>query len=170
MSKDTSYWGNVLKNPKYSQPNADTESLKVDGINDEVPLGQTMSGLDSSLESAAHADQLNRCHARQGHGYAAEQVNDGIDTIFGRDARIVGNDNAKNGADRMVDGQFIQTKYCQDARTSVNAGFENGGQGSYRYLDKNGNPMQLEVPSDQYDEAVRCMEQKIKEGKVPGVS
>ena len=70
----------------------------------------------------------------------------------------------------MVDGQFIQTKYCQDARTSVNAGFENGGQGSYRYLDKNGNPMQLEVPSDQYDEAVRCMEQKIKEGKVPGVS
>lgn len=170
MSKDTSYWGNVLKNPKYNKPKADTESLKVDGINDEVPLGQTMSGLDSSLESAAHADQLNRFHATQGHGYAAEQVNDGIDTIFGRDAKIVGNDNAKNGADRMVDGQFIQTKYCQDARTSVNAGFENGGQGSYRYLDKNGNPMQLEVPSDQYDEAVRCMEQKIKEGKVPGVS
>lgn len=170
MSKDTSYWGNVLKNPKYNKPKADTESLKVDGINDEVPLGQTMSGLDSSLESAAHADQLNRFHATQGHGYAAEQVNNGIDTIFGRNAKIVGNDNAKNGADRMVDGQFIQTKYCQDARTSVNAGFENGGQGSYRYLDKNGNPMQLEVPSDQYDEAVRCMEQKIKEGKVPGVS
>lgn len=170
MDKNTVYWGNALKNPKYNKPKADTESLKVDGINDEVPLGQTMSGLDSSLESAAHADQLNRFHATQGHGYAAEQVNDGIDTIFGRDAKIVGNDNAKNGADRMVDGQFIQTKYCQDARTSVNAGFENGGQGSYRYLDKNGNPMQLEVPSNQYDEAVRCMERKIKEGKVPGVS
>ena len=170
MDKNTVYWGNALKNPKYNKSKADTESLKVDGINDEVPLGQTMSGLDSSLESAAHADQLNRFHATQGHGYAAEQVNDGIDSIFGRDAKIVGNDNAKNGADRMVDGQFIQTKYCQDARTSVNAGFENGGQGSYRYLDKNGNPMQLEVPSDQYDEAVRCMEQKIKEGKVPGVS
>lgn len=170
MSKDTSYWGNALKNPKYNKPKADTESLKVDGINDEIPLGQTMSRLDSSLESAAHADRLNRLHATQGHGYAAEQVNDGIDTLFGRDARILGDDNAKNGADRMVDGKFIQTKYCQDARTSVNAGFENGGQGSYRYLDKNGNPMQLEVPSDQYDEAVRCMEQKIKEGKVPGVS
>lgn len=170
MDKNTVYWGNALKNPKYNKPNADTESLKVDGINDEVPLGQTMSGLDSSLESAAHADRLNRLHARQGHGYAAEQANDGIDTLFGRNARILGDDNAKNGADRMVDGQFIQTKYCQDARTSVNAGFENGGQGSYRYLDKNGNPMQLEVPSDQYDEAVRCMEQKIKEGKVPGVS
>lgn len=170
MDKNTVYWGNALKNPKYNKPKADTESLKVDGINDEVPLGQTMSGLDSSLESAAHADRLNRLHARQGHGYAAEQANDGIDTLFGRNARILGDDNAKNGADRMVDGQFIQTKYCQDARTSVNAGFENGGQGSYRYLDKNGNPMQLEVPSDQYDEAVRCMEQKIKEGKVPGVS
>lgn len=170
MDKNTVYWGNALKNPKYNKPKADTESLKVDGINDEVPLGQTMSGLDSSLESAAHADRLNRFHATQGHGYAAEQANDGIDTLFGRNARILGDDNAKNGADRMVDGQFIQTKYCQDARTSVNAGFENGGQGSYRYLDKNGNPMQLEVPSDQYDEAVRCMEQKIKEGKVPGVS
>lgn len=170
MDKNTVYWGNALKNPKYNKPKADTESLKVEGINDEVPLGQTMSGLDSSLESAAHADRLNRLHARQGHGYAAEQANDGIDTLFGRNARILGDDNAKNGADRMVDGQFIQTKYCQDARTSVNAGFENGGQGSYRYLDKNGNPMQLEVPSDQYDEAVRCMEQKIKEGKVPGVS
>lgn len=170
MDKNTVYWGNALKNPKYNKPKADTESLKVDGINDEVPLGQTMSGLDSSLESAAHVDRLNRLHARQGHGYAAEQANDGIDTLFGRNARILGDDNAKNGADRMVDGQFIQTKYCQDARTSVNAGFENGGQGSYRYLDKNGNPMQLEVPSDQYDEAVRCMEQKIKEGKVPGVS
>lgn len=170
MDKNTVYWGNALKNSKYNKPKADTESLKVDGINDEVPLGQTMSGLDSSLESAAHADRLNRLHARQGHGYAAEQVNDGIDTLFGRNARILGDDNAKNGADRMVDGQFIQTKYCQDARTSVNAGFENGGQGSYRYLDKNGNPMQLEVPSDQYDEAVRCMERKIKEGKVPGVS
>lgn len=170
MDKNTVYWGNALKNPKYNKPKADTKSLKVDGINDEVPLGQTMSGLDSSLESAAHADRLNRFQARQGHGYAAEQVNDGIDTLFGRDAKIVGDDNAKNGADRMVDGQFIQTKYCQDARTSVNAGFENGGQGSYRYLDKNGNPMQLEVPSDQYDEAVRCMERKIKEGKVPGVS
>lgn len=170
MDKNTVYWGNALKNPKYNKPKADTESLKVDGINDEVPLGQTMSGLDSSLESAAHADRLNRLHARQGHGYAAEQANDGIDTLFGRNARILGDDNAKNGADRMVDGQFIQTKYCQDARTSVNAGFENGGQGSYRYLDKNGNPMQLEVPSDQYDEAVRCMEQKIKEGKVHGVS
>lgn len=170
MDKNIVYWGNALKNPKYNKPKADTESLKVDGINDEVSLGQTMSGLDSSLESAAHADRLNRLHARQGHGYAAEQANDGIDTLFGRNARILGDDNAKNGADRMVDGQFIQTKYCQDARTSVNAGFENGGQGSYRYLDKNGNPMQLEVPSDQYDEAVRCMEQKIKEGKVPGVS
>ena len=30
--------------------------------------------------------------------------------------------------------------------------------------------MMLEVPSDQYDEAVELMKQKIGEGKVPGVS
>ena len=64
MDKNTVYWGNALKNPKYNKPKADTESLKVDGINDEVPLGQTMSGLDSSLESAAHADRLNRLQGR----------------------------------------------------------------------------------------------------------
>lgn len=167
MSKDTIYFGNALKNPKYSQSK---EDLKFETSDDDGKWGQTFAGLDSSLESAAHADQLNRFHARQGHGFAAEQANDGIDTLFGKDAKILGNDNAKNGPDRIVDGQYIQTKYCQNAQTSVDAAFKDGGQGAYRYRDLHGNPMQLEVPSDQYEEAVRCMERKIAEGKVPGVT
>ena len=40
----------------------------------------------------------------------------------------------------------------------------------YRYLDGNGNPMKLEVPADQYDDAVKLMQDKIKNGKVPGIS
>ena len=119
----------------------------------------------SQNETIAHNDKLLRFNSRQGHGYAAEQGNNLYDTINGRNAEILGDDNAKNGPDRMVDGQLIQTKYCQNANASVNSGFKNG---KYRYLDSNGNPMQLEVPSDQYDEAIRIMEEKIRKGQVPG--
>lgn len=119
----------------------------------------------SQKEMVAHNDKLIRFNGRQGHGYAAEQGNNLYDTINGKNAEILGDDNAKNGPDRIVDGQLIQTKYCQNANASVNSGFKNG---KYRYLDSNGNPMQLEVPSDQYDEAIRIMEEKIRKGQVPG--
>lgn len=116
------------------------------------------------FDSITHNDRLNRFNSQQGHGYAAEQGNDLWDRMIGNDAKILGDDNAKNGADRLVNGQLIQTKYCQNARASVDAGFKNG---QYRYLDTNGNPMQLEVPSDQYEEAVKIMAKKIENGKVP---
>lgn len=118
----------------------------------------------SQNETIAHNDKLFRFNGRQGHGYAAEQGNNLYDTINGKNAEILGDDNAKDGPDRIVDGQLIQTKYCQNANASVNSGFKNG---KYRYLDSNGNPMQLEVPSDQYDEAIRIMEEKIRKGQVP---
>ena len=119
----------------------------------------------SQNEIIVHNDKLLRFNGRQGHGYAAEQGKNLYDTINGRNAEILGDDNAKNGPDRIVDGQLIQTKYCQNAKASVNSGFKDG---KYRYLDCNGNPMQLEVPSDQYEEAIRIMEEKIRNGQVPG--
>lgn len=119
----------------------------------------------SQNEIIVHNDKLLRFNGRQGHGYAAEQGNHLYDNINGRNAEILGDDNAKNGPDRIVDGQLIQTKYCQNAKASVNSGFKDG---KYRYLDSNGNPMQLEVPSDQYEEAIRIMEEKIRNGQVPG--
>lgn len=116
------------------------------------------------FESITHNDRLNRFNSQQGHGFAAEQGNDLWDRIIGNEAKILGDDNAKNGADRLVNGKLIQTKYCQNARASIDAGFKNG---QYRYIDTNGNPMQLEVPSDQYEEAVKVMAKKIEDGKVP---
>ena len=104
------------------------------------------------FESITHNDRLNRFNSQQGHGFAPEQGNDLWDRIIGNEAKILGDDNAKNGADRLVNGKLIQTKYCQNARASIDAGFKNG---QYRYIDTNGNPMQLEVPSDQYEEAVK---------------
>ena len=116
------------------------------------------------FDSITHNDRLNRFNSQQGHGFAAEQGNDLWDRMIGNEAKILGDDNAKNGADRLVNGKLIQTKYCQNARASIDAGFKNG---QYRYLDKNANPMQLEVPSDQYEEAVKIMAKKIEDGKVP---
>ncbi|QZA78132.1 hypothetical protein K4H28_01465 [Deefgea tanakiae] len=106
----------------------------------------------------------------QGHGFAAENANNKIDTLMMKDAKIVGGDNAKNGADRIVDGQSLQTKYCDTGARSVGAAFDNKGDGLYRYIDSSGEPMILEVPKDQYDKAVETMAKKIQEGKVPGVS
>lgn len=151
------YVGNVLKNPKYQ------EQATVDGA-------KIVGAYNAAVESAAKNDRINRFHARQGHGYAAEQANHLIDVFHGKDAKILGDNNAKNGADRMVDGQLIQSKYCQNAKTTINAVFENNGHGNYKYLDGNGNPMQVEVPSDQYAEAVELMRKRIIEGKVPGVT
>ena len=50
-------------------------------------------------------------HAHQGHGFAAERANNLFDKFTGHDAEIVGDNNAKNGADRLVDGIYIQSKY-----------------------------------------------------------
>lgn len=159
---------------KYSIAN----KLKVDGNKkvqtDDSEIGSKVSpseiggALYGSLDGAAHNEQLLRFNARQGHGFAAEQANDLLDTMQGRDTQILGNDNAKNGADRMVDGMLIQCKYCQNAQASVNAAF-NPQTKMYRYIDSNGNPMQLEVPSDQYEAAVQIMRKKIAAGQVPGV-
>ncbi|MGR3971824.1 hypothetical protein [Shewanella sp. 1180_01] len=104
----------------------------------------------------------------QGHGFAAENANTYIDKLSGKSASTIGGDNKKDGADRFVNGELLQTKYCATGRRSVNAAFH--GDGDYRYLDDNGRPMLLEVPKEQYDDAVRTFAEKIKQGKVPGVT
>ena len=104
---------------------------------------------------------------RKGHGIAAERANNFIDIIQGKEAKILGDDNAKDGADRILDGIKIQSKYCATAQKSVSEAF--GNDGKYRYID-NGKPMQLEIPKDQYDIAVKEMEKRIENGEVPGIT
>ena len=86
----------------------------------------TGTAYQSSIETGAHTDRMSRFHARQGQGFAAEQANTLLDRVQGRQAVILGDNNAKNGPDRQVDGILIQTKYCQNAAASVNAAFRNG--------------------------------------------
>lgn len=109
-----------------------------------------------------------------GFGFAAERGNNLIDRAKGINTSVVGDNNAANGPDRMIinrDGSitWIQDKYCSTARDSVNSAFDDA-TGLYRYIDGDGKPMMLEVPSDQYDDAVSRMRGKIENGSVPGVT
>lgn len=136
--------------------------------NKDKQTGAQYSGaVNSDMNSAAFQTHMDKFHAAQGHGYAAEQANHLYDKLTGKDASIVGGDNAKDGADRLVNGIRIQTKYCQTAADSVAAAFN---QGKYRYINLDGSPMQLEVPSDQYEKAVELMANRIRSGQVPGVT
>lgn len=106
--------------------------------------------------------------AARGHGFAAERANNLVDKLSGKNAQIVGDSNIKNGADRIVNGVEIQTKYCKTGGKCIAECFENG---KMKYTVNNGTrPMKIEVPSDKYDAAVKAMEERIKRGEVPGVS
>lgn len=118
----------------------------------------------ASAEATSKNMQWEKLNNKRGaHGFAAEDGNTMIFRWRGHKVSIVGKDNAKNGADLRIDGVEYQLKYYESARESVNSSF--GKDGFYRY-----NGKKLMVPSDQYDEAVQVMRQKIAEGKVPGVT
>lgn len=123
--------------------------------------------VNADMNAAAAQTHMDKFHASQGHGYAAEQANHLYDILTGKDAAIVGGNNAKNGPDRLVNGINLQTKYCQSAASSVAAAFE---KGQYRYFNPDGSPMQLEVPLDQYEKAVELMAWRIEHGQIPGVT
>ena len=121
------------------------------------------SGYNSVLNAQATEQlQWTKYHAKQGHGFAAEDMNALCDSHKWKKVDKVGLNNELNGADRIVNGVAIQTKYCRTANHSVNAAFKDG---VYRYTGQ-----KLEVPREQYREAVRLMAEKIREGKVPGVN
>ena len=133
-------------------------------------VGATVGGLAAGAHGAVNKSyDEERFHSRQGHGFAAERANTLYDQMTGHKAKIVGDDNAKNGADRIVDGINIQSKYCATGSRCVKECFENNGNGIFRYMTETG-PMEIEVPSDVYGDAVQAMENKIRNGQVPGVT
>ncbi|MCI9078712.1 MAG: hypothetical protein HFH68_07280 [Lachnospiraceae bacterium] len=153
------------------QQEADKNIFNISG---SISVFSEMTGAMSGGNSASRYGTVNKLydeekfHARQGHGFAAERANNLFDKLTGHDAHIIGDDNQKNGADRILDGNYIQSKYCGTGPRCVNECFENNGHGSFRYMHK-GKPMQIEVPSDKYEAAVEAMKVKIEHGQVPGV-
>jgi hypothetical protein len=134
------------------------------------PVGAMAGGLGvGAYRTVNNQYEEEKFHARQGHGFAAERANTLFDKMTGHKAQVVGDDNAKNGADRIVDGVSIQSKYCATGSRCINECFAEDGKGSFRYM-VDGKPMEIEVPSDKYDAAVQAMREKIRNGQVQGVT
>lgn len=110
---------------------------------------------------------MDKFSTPRGHGFAAERANHLYDKLHGKDAYIVGDDNKLDGPDRVVDGVNIQSKYCHSGSKCVSECFRDG---KFRYFNADGTPMQVEVPSDKYEDAVKAMAERIKNGQVPGVT
>jgi hypothetical protein len=143
--------------------------IKDQAGNDSGPMETTSGNAAGMVDGSLNYANNVHLGARQGHGFAAEKANHLYDKVTGKDAQLVGGDNAKNGADRIVNGIKIQTKYCKTAQESVNAAFDDTS-GNFKYVDSQTNTrMQIEVPSDHYNAAVNAMEQKIRDGKMPGI-
>lgn len=138
------------------------------GAGKASPLESSPGHATGTVDGSMHYADNVVFHARQGHGFAAEKANNLRDRVAGDDVRNVGADNKKDGPDRLVNGVEIQSKYCKTAQDSIDACFHQ--RGNYRYVDANGKLMQVEVPSNQYADAVKAMERKIEAGKVPGVT
>ena len=142
--------------------------MNKDGKNKQKNIGAETAGtVFGNISNAATEYAYDKFNTPRGHGFAAERANHLCDLLDGKDAVIVGDDNAKNGADRMVDGINIQSKYCNTGSKCIHECFENE---RYRYYNADGSPMQIEVPSDKYDDAVKAMAERIKKRQVPGVT
>lgn len=119
-----------------------------------------------NVSNASTTYGMDKFNTPKGHGFAAERANHLYDKITGKKVEILGDDNVKFGADRSVNGIKIQSKYCATGSRCIQECFENG---RFKYIDDTGNIMKIEVPSDKYDSAVKSMENRIRNGEIPGV-
>ena len=193
-SEDYEYiLGQIVKNTglsrkigaKYLEKNNFNIESTFKEIQDKINSGQIeLTGKISpgiiygNISNASTIYGMDKFNTPRGHGFAAEYANHLYDKINKVDlhgnVKLVGDEIdqntgriIKNGADRIVDGIKIQTKYCSSGSKCISECFDNG---KLRYLNPDGTPMQIEVPSDKYDAAVKAMENRIKNGEVPGVS
>lgn len=130
----------------------------------DIRSGVDAAAASLSTKATESTQWRNYRNPKTGHGYAAEDANALYDRLHGRKVFKTGATNESDGPDRIVDGVRIQTKFCKDAASTIRTSF-NKHTGMYRY-----NGQVLEVPKDQYEEAVKLMSQKIREGKVEGVT
>lgn len=133
----------------------------------------TVAGVMGAQENIhnAYDENKNYMNGARGGGYAAEYGNNTVDRFFGKnvvnEAQNLDSETGrqvKNGADRIVNGDKIQTKYYQSAPESIGAAFEH----KQSLYNDNGTMMQIEVPRDQYPEALKLMKKRIDSGQVEG--
>ena len=139
-------------------------------ISKEVGIGGIGDALLESKNIRTN-EIKNYMDGSRGGGYAAEYGNNVIDRLRGREVVNLAQQldeqgrQVKGGADRMVNGIQIQTKYYQTAAESIGAAFEHK---QAQYINPDGTMMQIEVPRGQGKEAIELMKKRIKTGQVPG--
>lgn len=144
---------------------------KITDISKTAEIGGLVAGL--SQNAHIYNDEVkNYMNGARGGGYAAEYGNNAIDRLTGKKVVNLAQDldpvtgrQKKFGADRLVNGIKIQTKYYKSASESIGAAFEHK---QALYLNDDGTMMQIEVPRDQYNKAVEIMRERIRTGQVPG--
>ena len=119
-------------------------------------------------------DKLRFINTPQGHGFAAEEMNNFIDVIQFKDAYVTANDKdlisnkiIKNGYDRVCNGEYIQSKYCNSGSKCISECIDNG---MFKYTVDGGGFQKVEVPSDKYDEAIKNFENRIRSGKIKNIT
>lgn len=133
---------------------------------------ETTGVTHSNVGSANIACGEVKFHANRGHGFAAERANHLYDMLYGKNVKLVGDENKLNGADRIVNGDWLQSKYCSTGAKCIKDCFRKNdvGQNVFRYIREDGTPMQIEVPADKYHDAVIAMEHRIRNKQVPGIT
>lgn len=142
-------------------PNAGVEATGVQAIKPKI--------------NAFFGEVKNLMNGSRGHGYAAEYANNTMDRALGRNVESAAQQlddhgrQVKHGADRLVNNVEIQTKYYKTASETIGAVFEKK-QALYLRSDGSGKMMQIEVPRDQYKDALSIMQKRIDNGQVPNVA
>lgn len=117
-------------------------------------------GIHSAVASHLEKNtQFQKYHnVKAGHGFAAEDSNALDDVLSGKNVEKIGTNNARDGADRLVDKQLIQVKYYKNPEDTIQSLFNKEG---YRYRGQF-----IEVPKDQYEKCVKLMRKEIENGNV----
>ncbi|KAI8826291.1 uncharacterized protein EV422DRAFT_564093 [Fimicolochytrium jonesii] len=134
------------------------------------------AALGSRKAAEQYAERL-LFRSHQGHGFAAEHVNNFVENhMSDHTSAVVGGNNERNGPDRIRTGsqfrggaQRVQVKYWKTGLLSVVDCFD-PKTGLFMYLNEDGTPMVIEVAKDNYEAAVAAMKTRIMQGKVPGVT
>ncbi|WP_261806458.1 hypothetical protein [Lapidilactobacillus luobeiensis] len=141
------------------------EARQNDAVLERATADAMLAGSISNRSYNLHMNQTNdRFGGGQGHGVVGEAAGHERDSWLGRKATRLGGTHEKHGADRIVNGRYVQTKYCATAGKTVGQIFTSDGQAIYLH---NGRMMVVEVPKDQYEQSIALIRKRIAKGQVP---
>ena len=128
-------------------------------------MGNVGTIAGASERQKIYSEMGNDMNMRQGHGYGAEYGNKTVDRVLGKKVEGVqekeNGHHKLNGADKIVNGQKVQTKYCKSAADTYRAGFKDS---SHDYSGQ-----VIEVPRDQYNEIRNKLQKDIDAGNMDGI-